>query len=51
MFEYTIVVRKNGTEIKRIELKGFSGNAAMDELKHLKWGKYKPELGYEVTLE
>ena len=50
MFEYTIVVRKNGLEIERIELKGFSGNAAMDELKWLRHSKYTVDQGYTLKL-
>jgi hypothetical protein len=50
MFEYIIQVRKNGRKTKRIVLKGYSGNAAMDELKWLRKSKYKPELGYELEL-
>jgi hypothetical protein len=50
MFEYIIQVRKNGRKTKRIVLKGYSGNAAMDEMKWLRNTKYKTELGYTLEL-
>ena len=50
MFEYIIQVRKNGRKTKRIVLKGYSGNAAMDEMKWLRRNKYLPELGYTLEL-
>jgi hypothetical protein len=50
MFEYIIQVRKNGRKTKRIVLKGYSGNAAMDELKWLRRTKYPREQGYELEL-
>lgn len=51
MFEYVIVVRKNGKVVKRITLSGYSGNAAMDEMKWLRLTKYKRENGYELELQ
>jgi hypothetical protein len=50
MFEYIIIVRKGGKVVKRITLSGFSGHAAMDELKWLRATKYKPQNGYELEL-
>jgi hypothetical protein len=50
MFEYIIVVRKNGKLIKRITLSGYSGHAAMDELKWLRQTKYKTENGFTLEL-
>ena len=50
MFEYIIQVRKNGRKTKRIVLKGYSGNAAMDEMKYLRRTKYPREQGYELEL-
>lgn len=50
MFEYIIIVRKDGKEVERIILEGYSGNAAMDELKWLRQTKYKTEKGYELQL-
>jgi hypothetical protein len=50
MFEYIIQVRKNGRKTKRIVLKGYSGNAAMDELKWLRRTKYPVDKGYELEL-
>jgi hypothetical protein len=50
MFEYIIQVTKNGRKTQRIVLKGYSGTAAMDELKWLRKTKYPRDKGYELTL-
>jgi hypothetical protein len=50
MFEYVIQVRKDGREIRQIRLKGYSGAAAMDEMKWLRQTRYPKHKGYELEL-
>jgi hypothetical protein len=50
MFDYVIIVKQHGKTIERITLKGYSGHAAMDEMKWLRSTKYPRDRGYELTL-
>lgn len=45
---YTVIVRKNGRIVKKIEYENMSGTAMMDEVKWLKSRKYPPSDGYEI---